>query len=172
MVIWLIGLSGAGKTAIGKELSKRLKKMNHPVVFMDGDIFREIMGNDLGHTIEDRKKNADRICRFCKCLNQQGIDIVFAILSIFHESQQWNRKNIAGYFEIYLDISMDTLKRRDTKGLYKKVFVGEINNVVGVDIPFDPPVNPDMIINNDKDTDSFAGIVSQIISRLKSKGFV
>ena len=98
MVIWLIGLSGAGKTAIGKELSKRLKKMNHPVVFMDGDIFREIMGNDLGHTIEDRKKNADRICRFCECLNQQGIDIVFAILSIFHESRQWNRKNITGYF--------------------------------------------------------------------------
>tara|TARA_B100000315_G_scaffold73585_1_gene67204 strand:+ start:181 stop:699 length:519 start_codon:yes stop_codon:yes gene_type:complete len=172
MVIWLIGLSGAGKTVIGKALAGSLRKMGRPVVFIDGDIFREIMGNDLGHSIEDRKKNADRICRFCKYMDQEGIDVVCSILSIFHESQGWNRKNINYYFEIYLDISLDTLRKRDPKGLYKKVFDGEINNVVGVDIPFNPPPNADMVIDNNEFTDNFEEIVNQIINRLKTKEFM
>jgi adenylylsulfate kinase len=172
MVIWLIGLSGAGKTAIGKALVKKLREVGRPVVFMDGDIFRDIMGNDLGHSIDDRKKNADRVCRFCKYVDKEGFDIVFAILSIFQESQEWNRENIIKYFEVYIDVSIDTLRDRDPKGLYKKVFDGEIKNVVGVDIPFNPPPNADMVIDNNEFTDNFEEIVNRIINRLKTKEFM
>ena len=172
MVIWLIGLSGAGKTAIGKALAKKLKENGRPVVFMDGDIFREIMGNDLGHSIEDRRVNADRVCRYCKYLDKEGVDIVFAILSVFHESQEWNRENIHNYFEIYINISIETLRLRDPKGIYKKVFDGEIKNVVGVDIPFSPPPNADLIIDNNQHTDSLEEIVNLIINNLKIKKFI
>lgn len=172
MVIWIIGLSGAGKSSIGKRLSQKLCEGGRSAVFMDGDMFRDIMRNDLGHTIEDRKKNADRICRFCESLDKQGVTIVFAILSLFHESQEWNRENISEYFEVYLDVSLDTVKRRDPKGLYRRFQKGEINNVAGIDVPFKPPKNPDMIVKNDQDTNKFDDIADKIIKALKDKGMV
>src|SRR5882757_1142044 len=100
MVIWLIGLAGAGKTSIGKALYQRLKTERQSTVFLDGDLVREIMGNDLGHTLEDRRKNGWRICRLCSYLDKQGIDVVCATLNQFHEQQRWNRENLERYFEV------------------------------------------------------------------------
>lgn len=172
MVIWLIGLSGSGKTTIGRELTKRLKSVGRPAIFMDGDIFRSIMGDDVGHTIEDRKINADRICRFCHYLDKEGLDVVFAVLSLFHEAQDWIRNNVNEYFEIFFDVSMDTVCRRDPKGLYKKALAGELKNMVGVDIPFPPPKNPDMIIKNDEDLDDFDPKISLIFDSLPMRSFL
>lgn len=172
MVVWLIGLSGAGKTTIGKELRDKLSQMKRPVVFFDGDIFREIMGNDLGHSLQDRKRNADRICRFCQYLESQGSDVVFAVLSLFHESQEWNRKHLDHYFEVYLNVSLDTVIRRDAKGLYKKAEAGEIKNIVGFDIEFIPPKFPDLVINNDNNRRDYKSIVDTIIKSLKEKQFI
>ena len=155
MVIWLIGLSGSGKTTIGNELYKLIKAKQRNTVFLDGDAFREAMGNDLGHTIEDRRKNADRICRFCKLLDSQNINVVCCILSLFHESQNWNRENYQRYFEVYIKVSPETLFRRNQKDIYRKSVNGEMNNVAGVDIEFKPPIKPDLVINNDKETSNF-----------------
>ena len=83
MVIWLIGLSGAGKTTIGELLYLKMKAIRPNTVFIDGDKIREVMGGELGHSLEDRKKNADRICRFCHFLEEQNIDVVCSILSLF-----------------------------------------------------------------------------------------
>jgi len=172
MVIWLIGLSGSGKTTIGKELTKRLKSMGRPVIFMDGDIFRSIMDDDVGHTIEDRKINADRICRFCHYLNAEGIDVVFGILSLFHESQDWNRNNIKGYYEIYLEISRETAEKRDSKGLYKQAIEGKLKNMVGFDIPFPIPKKPDLVVDNDNLLDDFEDMIQGIINKLIEKGLI
>ena len=151
MVICIIGMSASGKTTLGRSIYKLLKS-NHPgVVFIDGDIVRDIMGNDLGHAIEDRRKNTDRISRLCLHLDQQEINVVCAVLSIFHESQRWNREHFSSYKEIYIEASFDTLRRRDIKGLYDRALSGEIENVVGVDIEFQPPYAPDLVINNDRD---------------------
>lgn len=127
-------------------------KAEHPhTVFLDGDMVRAITGNDLGHTIEDRWQNAQRVSRLCFELDRQGIHVVCAILSIFHESQRWNRENLSLYKEIFLDVSMDTLTRRDIRGLYARALNHQEKNVVGVDIEFTPPYAPDLIINNDRD---------------------
>tara|TARA_B100001971_G_scaffold91384_1_gene84296 strand:+ start:543 stop:1049 length:507 start_codon:yes stop_codon:yes gene_type:complete len=168
MVIWVIGLAAAGKTVIGKELYSELKKKYSNLVFLDGDIIREIMGNDLEHTLEDRKKNADRICRLCETLDEQGIHVVCSILSIFHESQEWNRQNYSQYFEIYVDVSMDILIKRDKKKLYTNALDGNIKNVVGLDIPFEPPKKPDFIIHNNNDRDNFKEIIQDILKSLPS----
>jgi len=172
MVIWFIGLSGSGKTTIGRELTNEMKRIGRPAIFIDGDIFRSIMGNDVGHTIEDRKLNADRICRFCKYFDEQGIDVVFAVLSIFHESQDWNRENIDQYYEIFIDVSIETVIRRDPKGLYKRAQSQENSNVVGLDIEFHPPKKPSLVLKNDDDTDDLKPIVHKIIDGLRSKGLL
>ena len=151
MVIWIVGLSGSGKSTLGRSIHGLLKARHPGTVFIDGDKVREIMGNDLGHTMEDRLKNAERICRLCLQLDLQELNVVCAIMSVFHESQRWNREHFSSYKEIYLDVSLDTLLRRDPRGLYARAMRKETVNVVGVDIEYVPPYAPDLVINNDRD---------------------
>lgn len=149
MIIWLIGMSGAGKTTVGVELYQLIKKKHSNTLFLDGDEFRKIMGNDLGHSMEDRKKNADRFCRFCQYLDSHGINVVCAFLSLFPDSREWNRQNLKNYFEVFLDVPFDTLVKRDAKGIYAKALRGEIKDVVGVDIEYPRPKNSNLIMAND-----------------------
>lgn len=170
MVIWLIGLSGVGKTAIGMEVYKLLKAKRPNVIFLDGDIVREIMGGDLGYTMDDRLNNAWRICRLGKYLDGQGIDVVCGILSIFPETQKWNRENIPHYFEVYIRAPLEILIQRDSKGLYRRALAGEIKNVVGMDIEFPPPPNPDLIIDNDTILASLEPIARRIVNAIPWAG--
>ena len=161
MVIWLIGMSASGKTTIGKKLYDKLKFSKDKWIFLDGDIFRNILGDDLGHTIEDRRKNAYRISKFCEFLSLQNINVIASVLSIFHDNQIYNKKNIKNYKEIYLDVKFEKLIKRDNKKLYNKALNGEIKNVVGVDIPFKPPISPDLIIDNNNDNPDYQKIVKK-----------
>jgi len=167
LIIWIIGMSAAGKTVIGQELYKHIKQKHINTVFIDGDVFRDLHANDVKYTIENRKKNSDRICRMCEFLDQQDINVVCSVLSIFHDAQQWNREHYKEYFEIFLDVSFDTLLNRDKKNLYNRAIKGEIPNVVGVDIEFKPPKNPDMIIKNEGN-ETPETIAQRIFQRLES----
>ena len=150
-VIWVIGLAAAGKTAIGQAVYERIRRRTPAAVFLDGDDVRRIMGDDLGHTLEDRRANAWRICRLCHHLDRQGIEVVCSILSIFPETRRWSREHYSRYFEVFLDVPMDVLRRRDPKGLYRRAAAGEIDNVVGVDLHFEPPSDPDLVLSNGQD---------------------
>ena len=167
MVIWIIGMSGSGKTTLGQSMVELMKPAHPETIFIDGDIFREIMDNDLGHSIEDRWTNAQRISRFCRYLGSQNINVVCAILSIFHDSQEWNRKNISNYKEIYLEVSMNTLRQRDPRGLYAETSQFNQGDVVGVDIDFKPPFAPDLVINNDADTASMELMARQALAEFE-----
>jgi adenylylsulfate kinase len=169
MVIWLIGLAGAGKTSIGKVLYQSLKSINPSTVFLDGDHVREIMGNDLGHTLEDRRKNGWRICRLCAFLERQGIDVVCATLSQFHEQQAWNRENFVRYFEVFIDVPLDVLMRRDQKGLYSGARAGTIKDVVGVDMPFPAPLAPDLVIDNGDPARDIPAMAGSIVESLRRR---
>ena len=166
MVIWLIGLAGAGKTVIGREVFARLRERKSNVVFLDGDDVREIMGGDLGHTVDDRRTNAWRVCRLCEYLDRQDIDVVCAILSIFHDTQRWNRKMLSQYFEVYIDVPMEDLIARDQKGLYSKALAGEITDVVGIDIPFETPPEYDLVVNNGNPLRPPAVLASEVVAAL------
>lgn len=147
MIIWFIGMSGSGKTTLARTLYDRLKPAHANLIYLDGDEFRRIFRDDVDHSMEGRRKNAERISNFCKVLDQQDIHVIASVLSIFPEWQEWNRRNFSRYFEIFLDVPMEELERRDTKGLYEGARLGSIENVVGFDIEFPLPLHPDLVID-------------------------
>jgi adenylylsulfate kinase-like enzyme/phosphohistidine swiveling domain-containing protein len=147
-VYWITGLSGAGKTTVGKELWRRLRGLGRAVVLLDGDIVREVIAEDLGHTTANRRKSAMRNARLCRLLSSQAIDVICPTISLFHDVQRWNRANIPGYSEIYLRVPMDELRRRDPKGIYAAAHRGELSDVVGLDVPAELPESPDLVLDN------------------------
>jgi cytidine diphosphoramidate kinase len=146
---WLTGLSGAGKTTIGSMFYARLKEVKNNIVYLDGDVLREIFGNSQNYSPDERKILAMSYSRLCKMLTEQGIDVVIATISMFHEVREWNRENIKNYNEIYIKVPMEVLITRDQKKLYSRALLGEVKHVMGIDVEVEEPTNPDVIINND-----------------------
>lgn len=147
-LFWITGLSGAGKTTISTLLYNYLKEKQNNVVFLDGDIVREVYQNK-DYTTEGRRKISYMNMRLCKMLTDQGIDVVTAFIAMHDEYRDWNRQNIEKYNEIYLQVPIEELIRRDSKGLYKRALNHEITDVYGIDLPFEEPKHPDVRIVND-----------------------
>lgn len=145
-VYFFTGLSGAGKTTLGSLFYQRLKNTKPNAVYLDGDEIRVAFGEDVGYTHEERLRWAGRIFRVCKLLSDQGIDVVCCSIAMFDSIRRWNRENIPNYKEIYVRVTKETLLQRNQKGLYTAGC-----NVVGVDLPFDEPKQPDLIVQNDGD---------------------
>lgn len=145
-VYFFTGLSGAGKTTLGGLFYQRLKNTKPNAVYLDGDEIRLAFGEDVGYTQEERLRWAGRIFRVCKLLSDQGIDVVCCSIAMFDSVRQWNRANIPNYKEIYVRVTKETLIKRNQKGLYTAG-----HNVVGVDLPFDEPKSPDLVVQNDGD---------------------
>jgi cytidine diphosphoramidate kinase len=144
-VYWITGLSGAGKTTIGHEYYLHLKSSKDNVIFLDGDELREIFGGGFGYDLLERKMLANSYAKLTKMLSDQGIHVVIATISMFHEVRDWNRRNINNYFEIYIKVPMEILVERDQKNIYSN----NEKNVVGFNSLMEEPMNPDMEIIND-----------------------
>lgn len=148
-VYWLTGLAGAGKTTLARRLFAALRAWGRPVVLLDGDILREVYGDSLGHHLEARRQTAWRHAHMCHMLSQQGVDVVIATISMFHEIQGWNRAQMPGYREVYIEVPLDVLRQRDQKGLYSGALAGNVVNVLGVDLVPELPRAPDVRLLND-----------------------
>ncbi len=149
-VYWITGLAGAGKTTIGKLLYDKMKEEYPNTVFLDGDMLRKVFGDDLGYTKEERRKCAMRYSRLCAMLQEQGMNVICCTISMFDSVREWNRKNISGYKEIYVKVSMDTLRIRNQKGLYSAMTDGKNEDVVGIHMKMEEPKHPDLILLNDR----------------------
>jgi cytidine diphosphoramidate kinase len=169
VIVWVIGLGGAGKTTIGRAAFGHLRARRAATVFLDGDDVREIMGGDLGHTREDRYRNAWRIARLCHYLDRQGIDVICSILSIFQEHRDWCRQHSKRYFEVFIDVEMKVLEARDQKGLYSGARAGLVANVVGIDMPWDKPTSADLVIENSTSTTDFERHAAAIVQAIDKK---
>lgn len=143
-VYFFTGLSGAGKTTIGGLFYRRLKAVKPGVVLLDGDQIRPVYNEDIGYSDADRLRGAHRTFRVARMLAEQGIDVVVCSICMYRAVRDWNRENIEHYREIYVKAKRETLLLRNQKGLYSGG-----KNVVGLDLPFDEPKTPDMVIEND-----------------------
>lgn len=151
MVIWLIGVSGAGKTCVGRELCRLWKEQARHTVLVDGDEIRRIFQHDRdeqAYSLDGRRRNAERIRELCAWLDRQDINVVCCILSLFEDVHAWNRATYSRYFEVFIDAPIADVMARDVKGIYGPALRGEARNVVGVDIPFTRPAQSDMVIDN------------------------
>ena len=149
MVIWLIGKSGSGKSEIGKRLYDKLRLIISNIVYLDGDVLRNAISWDLGHTLEDRYTSEKRRSQLCKLLSDQNISIICSALSNAPDLREWNKQNIKDYYEIYLAVEQSVLHERDPKDLYRRYENNEIKNMVGENIAFHEPESPWLTINND-----------------------
>ena len=165
-VFWITGLSGAGKTTVGKALYEKIKRQKDNVVLLDGDTLRNTIATDLGYTQDDRHESARRNIRLCKLLGDQGIDVICCTICMFEDIRKWSRENNEKYIEVYLKVPMDVLKGRNQKNLY----VEAQDDLVGLGIRMEEPENPDLVITNDG-SDSPEQIAGQIAEKAEALGF-
>lgn len=151
-VLWLTGLSGAGKTTLAHMLDHRLKAWGIHSVMLDGDTIRDMLLEPAGHDRASRLKIASFNARLCRFLAQQGLTVICPTISLFHEIQAWNRANIPGYVEIFLDAPVEVVQTRDPKGIYQRFRQGEAKDVVGLDLKAEFPLAPDIYLPMDGST--------------------
>ena len=148
-VIWITGLSGAGKSTLAHEVVARLRASGDVVVMLDGDDLREVFGavsvSLKNHSREARLALAIQYAQMCRILAQQGLTVVIATISLFKKVHVWNRVNLPGYFEVYLKVPGEELRRRDPQGIYRRFDAGEITDVAGLDLAIDEPEAADWV---------------------------
>ena len=128
---WITGLAAAGKTTLSEMLTTYLRSRGKNVILLDGDELREVLTKQVTNQ-ENRLKTALIYSRFCSLIVKQQINVVIGVIGLFNEVHQWNRQNIPGYIEIFIDVPMEELRRRDPKKIYERAFDGEIKNVYGL----------------------------------------
>jgi adenylylsulfate kinase len=162
MVLWLLGISGSGKTTLGLKLKEYFEKNNKPSCIIDGDDVRNLFDNDLGFTKDDRIANVKRIILAAFFLDKCGIYTIVCNQMAFEHMRELCRKKIQGYNEIYLCKNLENSIKNDVKGIYKNNF-GK-TSIVGIDIPFEKPEHPDLVIDVDNETieESYQKIITYI----------
>lgn len=169
-VLWMTGLSGAGKTTIALILMEELKKRGVKAERLDGDVVRESLTRDLGFTKEDRDKNIERVTFVAKLLSRNGVGCVCSFISPYQSVRDRVRENTTNFLELFIDAPLDVVIERDVKGLYKKALNGEIPNFTGISDPFEAPLNPDIHVRTDQQTPEESA--RYIIDVLAEKGLI
>ncbi len=165
-VYWITGLSGAGKTTIGMALYHRLRERKSNVVILDGDKIRWAFDGAFGYSEEERRKGAFCNAKISHLLAEQGIDVICCTISMYDSVRAWSRANNEKYTEVYLKVSMETLMKRDKKGLYSS----HAENLVGVTMKMEEPKTPDVLVNNDG-SESAEDIVKRILFKIYGSNF-
>lgn len=169
-VLWMTGLSGAGKTTIALKMLEQLKDRNLKLERLDGDVVRESLTKDLGFTAEDRRKNIERITFVAKLLSRNGVGCICSFISPYQSVRDHVRDNTTNFLELFIDAPLEVVIDRDVKGLYEKAIAGEIPNFTGISDPFEAPVKPDIHVRTDQQT--VAESAAYIISQLEARGLI
>jgi len=149
MCLWMTGLSGAGKSTLANALEQELNKQGKHTYILDGDNLRHGLNSDLGFSEADRNENVRRAAEAAQLMVDAGLIVIVGLISPFKNERDWARSLFKDnqFKEIYVSTSLKECEHRDTKGLYKKARQGEVKDFTGIDSPYEPPENPDVIID-------------------------
>src|SRR6266542_4008541 len=149
LVIWLTGLPGSGKTTTARFLEKELRFRGLRVETLDGDEVRRNLSPDLGFSRLDREVHAKRVSYVSLLLSRNGIVTIVALISPFQSIRDSARGLIGRFVEVWVKCSVETCSKRDPKGLYKQAQEGKVSSFTGIQDPYEPPVNPEIIIDTE-----------------------
>jgi adenylyl-sulfate kinase len=170
-VVWLTGLSGAGKSTIANALEMRLNAAGVHTMVLDGDNVRHGLSRDLGFSESDRIENIRRVGEAVKLMLDAGLLVITAFISPFRRERQLVRELVreGEFLEVFVDTPLAVCEARDAKGLYKRARIGEIHDFTGVSQPYEAPQQPELRL--DASAVSVAESVQAILGVLKTKGF-
>jgi len=168
--VWFTGLSCSGKTTISRQVAEELRKRGLKVEILDGDVVRTNLSKGLGFSKEDRDTNIKRIGFVCKLLSRNGVVAIGAAISPYREVRDYNRREIGDFVEVYCKCPLEVCIERDVKGLYKKALAGEIPNYTGVSDPYEEPLNPEVLLETDKEAEEES--VAKVMRRLEELRYV
>lgn len=162
--LWFTGLSGAGKTTLARLVETELNSRGHKVEVLDGDIIRTNLSKGLGFSKEDRDTNIRRIGFVCHLLARNDVVAIAAAISPYRQIRDEVRRQLGSFVEVYCKCALEVLVERDVKGLYKKALAGEIKDFTGVDDPYEPPLEAEVVVETDHETpeESAARIVARL----------
>jgi adenylyl-sulfate kinase len=172
--LWLTGLSGAGKTTLAEKIAPELRARGVGVEILDGDEVRTNLSKGLGFSKADRDTNIRRIGYVCRLLSRNGVAVISAAISPYSavrdEVRQQVEQDGAEFIEVFVKCPIDVLAERDVKGLYRRALAGELEGFTGVSDPYEPPANPDLVIESDRESVEFSA--EKIIGELERRALV
>jgi len=151
--LWFTGMSGAGKSTLAAAVRDELRARGHRVEVLDGDEVRQNLSKGLTFSREDRDTNIRRIGFVARLLSRNGVVAIAAAISPYRALRdEVRRQHEAPFVEVLADCSLETLIKRDVKGLYQKALRGEIAHMTGVSDPYEPPVSPEIAVHTDRES--------------------
>jgi bifunctional enzyme CysN/CysC len=171
-VLWLTGLSGAGKSTIANLVEAELHRRGHHTYLLDGDNVRHGLNRDLGFTDADRVENIRRVAEVSRLMLDAGLIVIVSFISPFRSERQMARRlfDVGHFLEVYVDTPLAVAEQRDTKGLYRKARSGELANFTGIDSPYEPPEDPE--IRLDTTSQSVEESVAAVLDALEQRELV
>jgi adenylylsulfate kinase len=148
-IIWFTGLSGSGKSTLAHSVEESLHQHGCRTFVLDGDNVRHGLCGDLGFSVPDRAENIRRIGEMSKLFMEAGVIVMTAFISPFRADRERVRGMVehGDFIEIFCNSPIDICESRDVKGLYKKARAGQISDFTGISSPYEPPENPELIVN-------------------------
>lgn len=172
-ILWFTGLSGGGKSTLANAVGPRVAAVR-PIEILDGDEVRTHLSKGLGFTKEDRDTNVRRIGFVARLLARHGVFAITAAISPYadvrDEMRRLAERDGLEFIEVFVQASLESLVERDVKGLYKRALAGEIPHFTGVSDPYEPPVNPDVVVRTD--VESVGESADKIVRALVARGIL
>ncbi len=171
LVVWFTGLPGSGKTTIASRAAERLREAGYRVELIDGDWARKTISLGAGYTREERRVHLHRIAWVARLLARNGVVVLCSFVSPYRDVRRMIRGIVeeeAPFLEVYVKCSVEEAIRRDPKGLYARALRGEIKHMTGIDDPYEPPENPDLVVDTEQDPVDVN--VEKVLELLRSRG--